>query len=270
MALLFGSKIDQSSTGGTVTTVGKYKIHTFNTPGANTFIPGNSTKFIDILLVGGGGGAGGWPSVFNGSGGGGAGATLFRKFIPVTPGAPYPVVVGSGGPTAGSSRGTTGSTTIAFGNSAAGGGGGGVWNNSPNVPLDGESAPLASGGGSVGPGPVDIPSGANIYGVGYPGGRNTGIGGQGGGGGGAGGAGQAGPTEGGPGAGGPGIPIVYFTFNPADINISKGGAGYSTPATPTAGGGGYGSGGYVTGTTPTAPATGRPGAAYIRYRDWSL
>jgi hypothetical protein len=264
MAGIVGSKSARASGGISTTTVGPYTVHAFTTTGANTFTPA-TTGFVDVLLIGGGGGAGGFPSTFGSSGGGGAGATLLKKMIPVTASTPYPFSVGAGGPTAaGSSRGTTGSSTTAFGNSAAGGGGGGVWNNSPSVPLDGESVPLASGGGSVGPGPVGIPAGANIYGVGYPGGRNSGSGSSGGGGGGgAGGAGQAGTSESGTGAGGPGIPIVYFTNNPADINISKGGAGYPTPATPTAGGGGYGSGGYVTGSPPNP--SGRPGAIYVRY-----
>ena len=264
MAGIVGSKSARAS-GGTVTTAGAYTLHAFTTTGANTFTPA-TTGFVDVLLIGGGGGAGGFPSTFGSSGGGGAGATLFKKMIPVTASTPYPFSVGPGGTTGAGpqAKGATGSSTTAFGNSAAGGGGGGVFSNPTFPTLYGDPAPLASGGGSVGPGTGGLPAGANIYGVGYPGGPNGGPGPTGGGGGGgAGGAGQAGTSESGTGAGGPGIPIVYFTNNPADINISKGGAGYPTPATPTAGGGGYGSGGYVTGSLPNP--SGRPGAIYVRY-----
>jgi hypothetical protein len=260
MAGIVGSKSARASGGISTTTVGPYTVHAFTTTGANTFTPA-TTGFVDILLVGGGGSSGGWPNPFAGQGGGGAGATLFKKMIPVVAGTPYPIIVGSGGPNVGS-RGSTGGITTAFGNSAYGGGGGGGFLGPGSGPYFGENSPLASGGGSI-----SVPSGgtgANIYGIGFPGGNSNNP--TGAGGGGAGGAGQNSPTGSPPqpGAGGPGVPIVYFTGNPADINISKGGAGHPTPATPTAGGGGYGSGGFVDGATPS-PINGRQGVAYIRY-----
>ena len=55
-----------SATGGTITTVGCYKVHTFTSSG--TFTPSTSSSSIDIMLVAGGAAGGS-----NLGGGGGAG-----------------------------------------------------------------------------------------------------------------------------------------------------------------------------------------------------
>jgi hypothetical protein len=101
-----------TATGGTVTTSGDYKIHTFT--GDGCFVvscegnPAGSTT-VDYLVVGGGGGAGGF-----GAGGGGAGGFRYSAStycsISCAPGHPlrsptgltmsvttYPVTVGGGG-----------------------------------------------------------------------------------------------------------------------------------------------------------------------------
>ena len=56
---LFGVKTTAAAfiaaTGGTVTTSGNYKIHTFTSSGTFTVTSAPSGKYIDFLVVGGGG-----------------------------------------------------------------------------------------------------------------------------------------------------------------------------------------------------------------------
>ena len=93
------------ASGGTETTSGNYKIHTFNSGGAFTVTavadPGApSANAIELLVVGGGGGGGG-PSPDGPNGGGGGGGVVY---IPVSNNetiidetGTYPVVIGQGG-----------------------------------------------------------------------------------------------------------------------------------------------------------------------------
>jgi hypothetical protein len=259
MGIFAGGKAARGNAGlGNTTTVGQYTVHAFTTTGANTFTPA-TTGFIDILLVGGGGGGG--PSSSDSAGGGGAGATLFKKMIPVIASTPYPISIGAGGPTGVSGTPTTfiysGITTTASGGGFGGPDGGvGV----------GGNVPTASGGGRGGNAPTGSPggTGAGVYGIGYPGGSNGGpfpspI--VGGGGGGAGGAGQAGfPAPGG--RGGVGVPITYFT----GISTDMASVGGPTAGNPLAGitSTSYGSGG-CGGTGGFPSPSGRQGVAYIRY-----
>ena len=77
------------ATGGTVTTSGGYRIHTFTTTGGTAFTmtyPGT----VEILLVGAGGGGCGI------GGGGGAGGFVYESQVQLAAG-PYTVTVGSGG-----------------------------------------------------------------------------------------------------------------------------------------------------------------------------
>lgn len=103
------------ATGGTITNVGGFKIHTFN--GSDTLNVVNGDIYADFLIVGGGGGGA--------SGGGGGGG--FRPFtsIPISQGS-YPVTIGGGG-TAGTGNtsgtaATKGSDTSFNGYIATGGG----------------------------------------------------------------------------------------------------------------------------------------------------
>ena len=209
-----------SATGGTITTSGDYKIHTFTGPG--TFcvskisgVAANNTA--DYLVVAGGGGAG--RSCSNSSNGAG-GAGGFRASNDTCMSAPqtsplahstgltltaqgYPITVGAGGTDAASSSqpapGNQGSTSTFNSISSAGGGAGaGV-----SGPGSGTAGNGGSGGGAIrgqpaGSGntpPVSPPQGNN-GGTGIAGGPSFG----GGGGGGAGAAGtNATPTTGGPG-----------------------------------------------------------------------
>ena len=78
-----------TSTGGSITTAGGYRIHTY-TSGTDTFVPG-FTGVVEVLVIGGGGGG---HSI---AGGGGAGGYINITGVPVTAGTTYPVNIGTGG-----------------------------------------------------------------------------------------------------------------------------------------------------------------------------
>lgn len=71
-----------TATGGTITTDGDYKVHTFNSSGTFTPIPGSDStngSVVEYLVIAGGGGAGGASSGVDGNPGsantgGGAGS----------------------------------------------------------------------------------------------------------------------------------------------------------------------------------------------------
>ena len=98
-----------TATGGTITTSGDFKIHTFNSSGTFTVSnAGNAagSTTVDYLIVAGGAGGGGAGGPSNGTAGGG-GAGGYRESFPNPPlNAPtgltvtaqaYPVTVGAGG-----------------------------------------------------------------------------------------------------------------------------------------------------------------------------
>jgi hypothetical protein len=128
-----------SATGGTITTSGNFKIHSFtgdgcfavSTLGNSPVVPTGGPGNVDYLVVAGGG-AGGCSG---GSGGGGGGAGGYRTTFP-SPGCnagsfpisatTYPITVGGGGsPTTGGAAGGSGTTSIFSTITSAGGGGGG-------------------------------------------------------------------------------------------------------------------------------------------------
>jgi hypothetical protein len=151
------------TTGGSVTTVGGYKIHTFT--GAGTFTPTFSGT-VDVLVVAGGGGGSGL------AGGGGGGGYQYITNLQVNAGLAYPIQVGTGG--TGATSHTNGTMTSGnpsyFGNNgpqsivATGGGYGGWWY--------GASANGGSGGGGSGYNysPACRPAGNGVVGQGHPGG----------------------------------------------------------------------------------------------------
>ena len=155
-----------SATGGTITTCGNFKIHTFTGPGTFCVSAGgnaagsNSVEYI--VVAGGASGGGGYYG-----GGGGAGGFRFASptLAPLTyPAKPlaapanvpvsvqgYPIAVGGGGATQASScvRGNSGVASSFSTITSAGGGGGGVWGNSvPNRPL--RSGVAGGSGGGAG------------------------------------------------------------------------------------------------------------------------
>ena len=131
-------------TGGTVTTYGNYKVHTFST-GTTTFaVPVTGT--IDILAIAGGGGGGGGQ---NGAGGG-AGGMIATSGVTVAQGN-YSIVVGagaSGGHAAAGDNSTAanGADTTTGGITATAVGGGGGVNDGRN--RSGAGGNGGSGGGS--------------------------------------------------------------------------------------------------------------------------
>jgi hypothetical protein len=283
-----------TATGGTITTCGDFKIHTFTGPGTFTVTcagnPLGSDK-IDYLVVAGGGGGIGQYS------GGGAGGHRFAFHLgspsPSPFNAPacesartvtaqaYPITIGAGG---GGNPNSPGSNSIFSTITSAGGGG--------ESPKNGGSG---SGAGGEPPGSSNPVGAGNTPSVsppqGNPGGSNT-VGARRGGGGG--GAGAAGGTA----AGGNGIalPVAWFIGAGGGDNFPEGryfsggggGGTEATPGSPYEGGkGGGGDGGNqsngIAGSTNTGggggsgsrgtsssgnyfSAAGGSGTIYIKYK----
>jgi hypothetical protein len=246
-----------TATGGTVTTSGDYKIHSFTGPGTFTVsCAGNSggSNSVEYLIVAGGGGGGRGCSH-----GAGAGAGGYRTSpsSPVTAQA-YPIVVGAGGAggTGSPKYGADGNTSSFNAISSAGGGGAGGWQ-------DGAGRSGGSGSGNAcNPAPSNFGAG-NTPPVsppqGNPGGANPPAGNRMGGGGGAG---EAGGTDG-FGYGGDG---VANSITGSSVTYAGGGsAGGSSCGSLTIpggdGGGGSGSGSGA-GGDGTANTGGGGGGSY--------
>jgi hypothetical protein len=221
-----------SASGGTETTCGDFKIHTFTSPG--TFCvsqigngptnPAGGPTNVDYMVVAGGGAGG------NGGGGAGGFRTTFPSpgcnagSFPITATA-FPITVGGGGAPSGGSGSNSVFSTI----TSAGGGGAGATNNPAEDGGSGgggaSNRPTAGSGNTP---PVSPPQG-NPGGPGSPGG---------GGGGGANAAGSPGGSNGG--AGGSGSPN---SIN-GTATTRAGGGGGGAPGSGGAGGaGGGGAGG---------------------------
>jgi hypothetical protein len=169
--------------GGTITHVGNYTIHTFTSSG--TFNPGPYVSKVEVLVVGGGGGGGGVIG-----GGGGGGGVVYNSSITVTPNTNYTVTVGAGGNGGKGWQGDAGSThpgsnggSSSFNGVTALGGGGGA---------SSAAAKTGSSGGGGGFGSVAGASGTS--GQGHSGGTSSDSGNKGAGGGGAGANGSASGT----------------------------------------------------------------------------
>ena len=264
------------ASGGTESTSGDCKIHTFTGPG--TFaVTATATcaaqNVVSYLVVAGGGGGGA-----NVAGGGGAGG--FRELkSPVTPytaspldGYPtpanritvtatsFPITVGAGGggdtqPPVPGGGGCNGSPSTFSTITATGGGGGGSDNCS--------GKPGGSGGGrlrcSAGTGntpPVSPPQG-NPGGCGAASGNHYA--------GGGGGATAAGTTGAAPATGGPGGAGATTNINGSPNSFAGGGGGsatVSTGQTGTGGNGGLGGGGAASFQGPTTPPARTGGAGF--------
>ena len=263
-----------SATGGTVTTVGDFKVHAFT--GDGNFVVsslGNapaSNKFDFVVVAGGGGGG------YSGGGGAGGLRLLQCQSLPATT---YPVTVGGGGTGVGAPANAiapSGANSVFSTTTSAGGGGGGHYDDSP--PRNGGN------GGSGGGGSRDGSGGSgNTPSVSPPQGNNggNGIPGREGGGGGAATAGSNGVSgTPGSGAGGAGFNVAPVfgsapqPFYAADAGndpdgnqiagptatgfMSGGGTGALTPACASHIGFGSNGGGGRAGTgnpNPYAPAT---------------
>jgi len=294
------SRIEAS--GGTITTCGNFKIHTFTSPGTFCVSCSGCTGFnkVDYMIIAGGGGGGGSQR------GGGGGAGGFREVrctttsgcwatsplvggnsVTVTAQG-YPITVGGGGAAGGNTgvtRASSGSPSSGLGITSAGGGGGGggsPGNASPDrIGLSGGSG----GGGGSGSGDVRPGGSGNSPPVSPPQGKDggTGNGGNnqsGGGGGGATVAGTASPQ--GPEDAAPGGTGATNSITGASVGrAGGGGGGKGTPASSavpqgTQGGGGAGAAGVANkggggggASSPGCAASGGAGGSgivVIRYR----
>ena len=221
------------ATGGTITTSGNYKYHTFTGTGSFVVSATGSTGSVDYLVISGGGAG-------NDSQGGGGGAGGFISSTYTTSTTSYTVSIGAGGPT----HSTSGTSSSVFGVSTVGGGGGsyyaGVTGGSGSG-AGGQAGSYAGGAGTAGQG--------NAGGSSYHNGSTYR---HGGGGGGAGSVGSAANITNG-GAGGSGT--TWNTFGP----YAGGGGGGGRGA--TGGLGGSGGGGDGGGASPSPQADGDDGAA---------
>jgi len=252
-----------TATGGSVTTCGDFKIHTFTGPG--TFCvscagnPGGSTA-VDYLVVaggaaggsqGGGGGAGGFRESCGGASGCYSTSPLAKSCGAVTVTVQgYPVSVGGGG--SGSSNrclvGGAGSNSSALSITSAGGGGGsgrqGPGSSGGSGGSGGGANPAS--GGSVGSGntpPVSPPQG-NPGAKGGPNGNESS-----GGGGGATAAGTANSCN----QGGPGGAGATTSINGSSVTRAGGGGGSVSTSPGPGGSGGAGGGGAGGGGGPASP-----------------
>ena len=168
-----------TATGGTVTTSGNCKIHTFTGPGTFeiTVLGASANNKLGYMVVAGGGGSGGNRFHIQGGGGGGAGGFREGRDNPVTPYtasplvaaalcasvASFPITVGAGGTAGGGGGGPggpvpeganagSGSNSIFSTITSAGGGFGG--NPRCQGPAQPEGQPGGSGGGGGGGSPA--------------------------------------------------------------------------------------------------------------------
>ena len=253
-----GQQAGGSATGGTITTYGVYKVHSFLSSGTFT-IPTGYTATIDALIVAGGGGGG---HGYNG-GGGGAGGMLQLASQILSEGAKTVTVGngGAGGDASGSYDGTSmnwgtgsnGGNSSITGLTVAIGGGGGANNGRHNT---GDAANGGSGGGGGSASQSDHGSGTS--------GQGNGGGGSGGaeGAGGGGGAGEAGGTDG-LRTGGDGLANDWRTGS--NVTYAGGGSGGEDSCRSDVaggdGGGGTGIGCGSTGGNATANTGGGGGGA---------
>ncbi len=245
------------ATGGTITTDGDFKVHTFTSSGTFTVTEAggaSGSNTVDYVVVAGGGGGGGRRGAGGGAGG-------YRESYP-NPGTgglsvsaqAYPITIGgggSGGPgSPGTNKGAKGSDSV-FSSITSTGGGFGEGDG------EGTPGPGGSGGGGSGPGPGTEGGTGNDPSVsppqGNPGGNSGGAGNYAGGGGG--GASTGGPSsDGSPTTGGTGGSGTASTISGSSVTRSGGGGG-GTYQGGTAGGAGPGGGG-AGGTGGTSNAGG--------------
>jgi hypothetical protein len=261
-----------AATGGSITTAGDFKIHTFTGPG--TFCvscagSASGSNSVDYLVVAGGGGGG--TGCSHGAGGG-AGGFRESHSTPVsgcytasplaTPTAlpvsvqGYPITVGGGGagaPNPSPKFGGDGNNSIFSTITSTGGGGGGGWNDSGGrAGGSGSGAACNPNKSNVGAGntpPVSPPQG-NPGGPTNPAGSRMG---------GGGGAGEAGNTDG-EGSGGDGVTTAIR--NTGSITYAGGGSAGGSSGGGANVAGGDGGGGQGQGPGGGSPAgTGGSGTA---------
>jgi hypothetical protein len=168
-----------TSTGGTITTAGGYRIHTFLNAQSGTDFVASGSGTVEYLVIGAGGEGGEY------GGGGGAGGYLSGSTSVSATAYPITVGLGTKHPSSGSYNlnGARGGNSVFSSITATGGGGGGSWDGGATSSLDGGSGGgmegHASGGGGGaggaggnGTGGAQRPTraGTGIVGQGFPGG----------------------------------------------------------------------------------------------------
>ena len=239
-----------AATGGTITTCGNFKIHTFTGPGTfqvtNAGNSGGSDK-VSYVVIAGGGGAGGFREGKDAPTDSYSASPLATTGL-TTPATSYPITVGGGGaggaqPAAGAAGVNSVFSTITSTGGGIGGGrgaagdggsGGGGQRGSPQTAGSGNTPPVSPAQGTNG-GPGGPPNGGD--GTGGGGGATT--------------AGSVNATCCG-GAGGAGA-ISLITGTP--VARAGGGGGGATPAPSTKGAAGNGGGGAGAGCGPSGLAT---------------
>ena len=230
-------------TGGTVTTYGSYRVHSFTNTGDTNFVVASGTSgSVDYLIVGGGGGGGDSASgEGDGAGGGGAGGVYAASGVTLSA-ATYTATVGAGG---GGGQGNDGGDSSFNSITAAGGGSGGN---------DGEGEAGGDGAGRNGRSGTQGGSGGGSGNRSGSSGGSAGSGGSNanaGGGGtyrsdaghGGGGAGEAGSTAPGNTSGGDGGDGITNDYRTGSAVYYGGGGGGGIQSSGEAGSGGQGGGG---------------------------
>lgn len=247
-----GNSCFMAATGGTITTSGNYRIHTFTGSGTFTVTALGANNTIEYLIVagGGGGGLGTSGGSFRHGGGGGAGGMLTGSVTGSQ--TAYAVTVGGGGGGAGvCGTGGAGGNSSVFGLTAIGGGGGGGCQGTAG-------AAGGSGGGAAGNNALCTSGGAGTGGQGNAGGSvcNLGVHRAG-----AGGGGRGGGVANGAGPGGVGL---ASSISGASVTYAAGGPGASWVAG-TANRGNGGGGGVGSDSSAQGGAPGGSGIVIVRY-----
>lgn len=228
-----------AATGGTITTDGNYKVHSFTTGGTLTV---TVAGWVYLLLVGGGGGGA--------AGGGGAGGVQqLRVWLDV---GSYTVTIGTGGASVANAYTTVGNpgAPTSFGPYVAFGGGAGNKGDTTALPY----TPRGSGGGGGHSSTAAISGGIGTPGQGYDGGATTVLAtpfpAAGGGGASAAGASGSGSTAGNGGAG------IASSISGSSVNYGGGGGGgvYNAGTPGSGGNGGGGNGAQTSGTASAGTA----------------
>ncbi len=171
-----------SATGGTITTDGDYKVHSFTADG--TFTPTSvpaTNSYVEYLVIAGGGAGAADGNTTPGNGGGGAGG--YRTGMLTVTAQAYSITVGAGGVGTLHSNRVSGGDSVFSSITSAGGGGGGYY-----IDTSGGAGGSGGGGGAdQGVGGVASPAGQGYAGETATSGLAAG---------GGGGAGEAGGTDG--------------------------------------------------------------------------
>jgi hypothetical protein len=249
------------STGGTITTSGGYRIHTFSTgtqSGTTSTFFADADGLVDVFLIGGGGGGGG-----RSGGGGGAGGAIYITNYAIQAGN-ISVTVGNGadGGTGAGNEEANAPTPQNGGNSifgtltALGGGYGGSdpVNTGAQGGCGGGAKYGVDGSNGIQTTSMSISADSRLYGYGFKGGFGFSNPYAGGGGGGIGGVGVAGTSGGEIGDGGPGL---AFSISGTSVYYGGGGGGGSHNPANGRGFGGIGGGG--NGGAPGGKNSGSPG-----------